>query len=448
MKLKTQLCGQVLLALVVTVGIASAAVAQVDNLFDGPGAGSANTGSYNTAFGSNAFVNNTTASGNSALGAFALAANTIGAYNTASGLQALTSNTTGTNNNAVGSGSLYSNTTGNDNNASGFQALFSNTTGIDNNAVGSGSLYSNTTGGYNNAVGFLALYHNTSGLQNNASGYLSLYQNTTGNYNTGYGAFSIYANTAGIGNNGTGYGALYRNTTGGYNSADGYYALGANTTGSNNIAIGQYAGYSVTTGSNNIDIGNRAVGADSAIIRIGTQGINRAAYVAGISGVNVTGGATVVVNSSGQLGVVSSSLRYKEDVRSMGSVSDRLLALRPVTFRYKQADEKGQKPEQYGLIAEEVAKVMPELVVYNQKGQPETVAYQTLAPLLLNELQRERKRTDERVSDLHRQLTAQDQELQSMKSQLAELRLLTTKLASTHDLEQPVVQSTTELSIQ
>jgi trimeric autotransporter adhesin len=183
------------------------------------------------------------------------------------------------------------------------------------------------------------------------------------------------------------------------------------------------AGYYRTTGSNNIEIGNKGKAADNAVIRMGTPGTQTATYVAGVSGVNVTGGAQVVVNSLGQLGVVSSSIRYKQDVRTMGDVSDRLLALRPVTFRYKKADENGRKPEQYGLIAEEVAKVMPELVVYNQKGQPETVAYQTLAPLLVNELQREHARAEQVTTELRRQLA-------SVNAQLAELRRVTAQLAA------------------
>ena len=426
MKLRTPLDGCVSLALLVAVGVsglafAQNALAQVDNT--GYGAGGVlgmNTGSYNTAFGYATLSSNTNADSNQAAGAFALALNTTGAYNSANGAYALANNTTG-----------------NYNNASGYQALMSNTTGIQNNAMGGLALSSNTTGGYNNAVGFYALYSNTTGLQNNASGYLSLYSNTGGNYNTGYGAFSLHANTTGTGNNGTGYGALYRSTTGGYNSADGYYALSNNTTGSNNIAIGPYAGSNVTTGSSNIEIGNKGASTDNAIIRIGVQGSNRAAYVAGISGVNVTGGAQVVVNSSGQLGVVSSSRRYKEDIRSMGNTSDRLLALRPVTFRYKQPDEKGQKPEQYGLIAEEVAQVMPELVVYNQKGQPETVAYQTLAPLLVNELQREHKRADQQASELR----AARHQLASMQNEINELRRITTELAASHESAPTVVQT-------
>ncbi len=382
---------RVILGLAIAMGCSGTAMAQIGN----------------TWYGTNALNVNTSGSDNSAFGNSALYTDTSGSFNTASGYYA-----------------LFANTTGSNNNASGYQALGFNTTGIDNNAMGSAALASNTTGSYNNAVGYFALYNNTTGLQNNASGYVSLYQNTTGNYNTGYGAFSINANTSGIGNNGTGYGALYRNTTGGYNSADGYFALGYNTTGANNIAVGPYAGYNLTTGSNNIDIGSRGVAAETAVIRIGTQNTQQAAFLAGVSGVNVTFGATVKVNSSGQLGVVLSSRRYKEDIRSMGNASHRLLALRPVTFRYKKADENGQKPKQYGLIAEEVAQVMPELVVYNEKGQPETVAYETLTPLLLNELQREH----DQVLSLTRHLESQDKVLHSMTKQLAELESLRSEL--------------------
>jgi hypothetical protein len=363
----------------------------------------------NTWVGTGALHSNSSGVGNDAFGGNALYWNTVGSQNGAFGYDALAYNTSGSYNLAVGSYALLLNTTGMYNTASGYDAL-----------------YFNTSGGYNNAVGYAALYHNTTGAQNNGSGYAALYSNTTGNYNSGYGAFTLYANTTGAQSNAVGYGALYRNTTGAYNSAEGFFALGYNTTGGSNIAVGPFAGYNLTTGSYNIDIGSRGVAAETAVIRIGTPGTQKATYVAGVSGVNVTGGATVVVNSSGQLGVVSSSRRYKEDIRSMGNASDRLLALRPVRFRYKQADENGQKPEQYGLIAEEVAKVMPELVVYNTKGQPETVAYQTLAPLLLNELQRE-----------HSQVAA-------LQAEVSELRRLTAQLvsdqATTHDGAEPTAQ--------
>lgn len=409
MKLKTHGCSLVGLSMLLAGGAIGTATAQEI-----------------TWYGAGALVNNTTGVGNGAFGANALYWNTTGSENMAFGFDALAYNTSGSYNGASGSYSLLLNTTGSYNTASGYQALYYNTIGNFNNAIGALTLSFNTSGGYNNAVGYSALYHNTTGLQNNGSGYVSLFSNTTGNYNSGYGAFTLYANTAGTGSNATGYGALYRNTTGAYNSAEGYFALGYNTTGGSNIAVGPYAGYNLTTGSNNIDIGSRGVAAETGVIRLGTQGTQRAAYMAGVSGVNVTGGATVVVNSSGQLGVMSSSRRYKEDIRSMGDASDRLLKLRPVTFRYMKADENGQKPEQYGLIAEEVAKVMPELVVYNEKGQPETVAYQTLAPLLLNELQRE-----------HRQVA-------SLQAEVAELRSLTTQLAAHQEATQgraePVAQ--------
>ncbi len=226
-------------------------------------------------------------------------------------------------------------------------------------------------GSGNTAMGSGALLRLSSGSENTASGDEALYSNTAGSYNTA-----------------SGVQVLFYNTTGTDNTASGFRALERNTTGNNNIGIGYQSGM-FATGSNNIEIGNNGLGADNNVIRIGTQGKQKFTAIAGIGGVNVTGGAPVYVNTKGQLGVVLSSIRYKENVHSMGTASERLLKLRPVTFQYKQAEDNGTKPEQYGLIAEEVAKVMPELVVYNEKGQPETVAYQTLTPLLLNELQRE-----------------------------------------------------------
>jgi hypothetical protein len=303
--------------------------------------------------------------------------------------------------------------------------------------VGSNALYSNTTASYNGALGFYALYHNTTGAYNTGVGSHTLFTNTTGNNNSASGNYGLYSNMTGSDNVSAGVYALYRNTTGSWNTASGYYALGFNTTGAGNIALGPYAGYNLTTGSNNIDIGSRGVAAETAVIRIGTPGVQHATYLAGVSGVNVTGGTTVVVNSSGQLGVMSSSIRYKKDIRSMGDVSDRLLKLRPVTFRYKQADESGQTPEQYGLIAEEVARVMPELVVYNNKGQPETVAYQTLAPLLLNELQKEHKQV---MAQAHA-MNSQQADINALRAEVLELRRITAALAQSRaDDTPPTVQ--------
>ncbi len=342
----------------------------------------------NTAMGTNALLNTKSSSaGNTASGFDALLSNTSGIYNTASGDIALQANTTGSFNTASGYEALWRNTTGNGNTASGFDALQNNTTGGENTASGQYALFTNTTGSGNTASGLFALDSNTTGTQNTANGGFALDFNGTGSNNT----------------------------------ASGYEALARNQTGSNNIGVGYQAGFNAA-GSNNIEIGNSGRSPDNNVIRIGTQGTQNFTVIAGISGVNVTGGAPVVVNSKGQLGVVSSSRRYKQDIRSMGTVSDRLLALRPVTFRYKKADENGQKPEQYGLIAEEVAKVMPELVVFNEKGQPETVAYQTLTPLLLNELQREHKQILE--------LKARDTKVDALQAEVVELRRLTTQLAA------------------
>ena len=386
MKLRTQLNTRMALALLLTIGGIGNVAAQTHQTKYGAAALSVDTGDSNSAFGENALLSNTTGSFNTATGLGALQANTTAIGNTATGVSALFANTTGFYNTAVGANSLLANTTGSVNTSTGFSALASNTTGSDNNAFGSKALYLNTTGVRNTAVGNYALV-----------------TSTTGNFN-----------------NAVGYGALWHTTTGASNSASGYVALFSNTTGSNNIAVGTYAGYYPTTGSNNIEIGSRGAAADNAVIRIGTQGTQTTTFIAGVSGVVVSGGATIVVNSLGQLGVRPSSRRYKEDIRSMGDSSDRLLKLRPVTFEYKQPDEKGKKPKQYGLIAEEVAQVMPELVVYNQKGQPEAVTYEALAPLLLNELQRERKRAEQQTSDLRQQLVSVNAQLAQLRRQMAQ----------------------------
>jgi hypothetical protein len=259
----------------------------------------------------------------------------------------------GTDNVALGL-ALQGNTTGSDNTAAGFGALLSNTTGMGNTAIGSNALESNSTGTYNTAVGNYAMFFGGAGASNN----------------TAIGANALVY-TAGTGNAALGEGAL----------------IGA-TTGNNNIAIGYQAGQAVTTTSNNIHIGNSGAATDSGTIRIGTAGTQTSAFVAGIYNSNVSG-AAVQVNSNGQLGIVSSSRRYKEDIQDMGDASDGLLQLRPVTFRYKKAYEDGSKPVQYGLVAEEVAEVYPDLVARSADGQVETVKYQVLDPMLLNELQKQ-----------------------------------------------------------
>ena len=184
--------------------------------------------------------------------------------------------------------------------------------------------------------------------------------------------------------------ALFGNKTGNFNTASGTDALYSNTSGSTNIAEGYKAGYNLTTGSNNIDIGSPGVAAESGVIRIGTitgtTSTQSAAYIAGINGIPVSSGVPVVVGTNGQLGVASSSERFKTSITPMGSSTEKLGQLRPVTFQYK-SDPHGAK--QYGLIAEEVANTYPELAVRDQQGHVISVRYDELAPMLLNEAQKQ-----------------------------------------------------------
>ena len=431
------------------------------NAFLGFAGNSKTTGTYNTASGENALHSNTTgvsntASGNAALysntggynnaasGNSALYSNTTGSYNTASGTDALYFNTTGTYNVAGGYRSLYSNTTGSYNNAYGNQALYANTTGGGNTASGDRALYANTTGFGNTASGEVALYHNTSGYANTASGSSALYTNTTGNNNTAIGEVALNSNTTGNNNTASGSNAMYFNSTGSentatgvealqlndtgsYNTVSGYQALqfnktGSNNTasgyqalfsneGSNNTAVGYLAGFSVGGGSNNIDIGNQGATLDSGAIRIGTAGTQTSAFIAGIYGAatSVNNAVPVLIDSNGNLGTVSSSRRYKEDIQDMGEASAGLMRLRPVTFRYKKPFADGSQPMQYGLIAEEVAEVYPDMVARSADGQIETVKYQLLDPMLLNEVQRQQaeiRELQERLSKMEAALAA------------------------------------------
>jgi Chaperone of endosialidase len=282
---------------------------------------------------------------------------------------------------------LIQNTTGSTNTATGFGSLNNNTTGNNNTAAGTGSLESNTTGFTNSAVGGAALRNNTTGAQNTAIGGEALLSNTTGNNNIGVGMSA------------------------GYNL----------TTGNNNIAMGLNAGSKLTTGNDDIDIGNQGVAGESGTIRIGTTGTQTATYIAGIWGRRAPRGAAVVVNSSGQLGVEESSERYKSDIAPMRPSSDKIAQLRPVTYRLK-TDLAGDL--QYGLIAEEVNQVYPELVVRDDAGTIEGVRYDRLAPILLNEVQQQQQ-----------ELATQAKQLGELKQQLAELQELNRAMMAVIKLE-------------
>jgi hypothetical protein len=262
-----------------------------------------------------------------------------------------------------------------------------------NTGIGRGALSTNAMGNFNTATGAFALHLNTIGDENTADGEGALNKNGTGFGNTATGSLALANNTTGDFNTAAGRVALFDNATGDGNTAIGANAL-ANTTGSSNIGIGLDACVNTTTGSTNICIGSPGVVGESTTIRLGTVGIQTATFIAGISGVTSPGGVGVFINGSGQLGTMTSSSRFKEDIRKIDTESDGLMKLRPVAFRYKpEIDPTGLT--QYGLIAEDVAEVSPDLVVYDRDGRPETVRYHLVNALLLNEVQKQHREIEE-----------------------------------------------------
>ena len=305
-------------------------------------------------------------------------------------------------NTALGEDALISNTTGNDNTAIGFQALTSNTTGDLNVAIGNLTLSNNTTGFFNTATGVNALLSNTTGSENTATGLDALAVNTTGFQNTADGIFSLFLNTTGYRNTATGFSALANNTTGRNNTANGLDALKNNTTGNNNIALGFEAGNKLFTGSNNIYIGSHGDFSQSRTIRIGDPSTHERTAIAGISGVTVAGGVGVIIDASGQLGTAVSSARFKEGIKPMEEASEAILALKPVTFRYKQELDPEGIP-QFGLVAEDVEKVNPALVARDAKGKVFSVRYEAVNAMLLNEFLKEYRKNEEQEARIARQ---------------------------------------------
>jgi trimeric autotransporter adhesin len=319
----------------------------------------------NTAVGANALVNNIIGENNTAVGAFALASSTGASANTAVGFQALQGNTTGQQNTAVGNGTLVLNTSGQSNTAMGPGALFDNSTGTNNTAIGVNTLTGNNADN-NTALGVYALLNNGTGAQNTASGGFALYENSSGDNNTA-----------------DGFNALF-NSKGSNNTALGFNALFNNTTGSNNIGLGVGAGANLTTGNDNIDIANPGVAGESNRIRIGTRHTHRATFIAGISGTTVPTGVPVIIDTTGHLGTTTSSARFKDAIKPMDNASEAILGLQPVTFHYKhELDPRGTR--QFGLVAEQVEKVNPELVVHDEQGKPYSVRYEVVNAMLLNE---------------------------------------------------------------
>ena len=311
----------------------------------------------------------------------------------------------------------------NGNTAEGNFVLQSLATGKSNTALGSSALFSNTTGSQNTATGAGALDHNTSGFLNVAAGFDALFSNTTGFHNTAIGIGALFSNTTGNHNTANGDVALFSNATGNFNTVDGAHALISNATGSFNIAFGVAAGENLT-GNNNIDISNGGVAAESNTIRIGNEvaftdreGIMHAAhtrtFIAGITGTTAVGGAVVFVDSSGQLGTMTSSARFKDEIKPMEQSSEAVFALKPVSFRYKkELDPKGIL--QFGLVAEDVAKVTPDLIVRDKEGNPYTVRYDAVNAMVLNEFLKEHRK----VERLEKQVEALTAGLQKVTAQI------------------------------
>jgi hypothetical protein len=319
-------------------------------------------------------------------------------------------------NSGFGAGALKSNTTGGANTAVGYNGLRYNTTAAYNSAFGNSALQSNTMGSRNSAVGLYALRYNTAGYDNTAVG-VSALNSSNGSQNSALGISAFWGNTTGFGN-----------------SAVGASALAGNTTGSLNVAVGRIAGQIQTTGSNNIYLASSGVAAESGRIRIGTSGTHNLTFIAGIRGVTTVNANAipVLIDSTGQLGTTSSSRSVNKEIRDMGDATDRLLDLRPVTLRYKQDQtlpSGGKVPPEYGLIAEEVAKVFPDLVVYDERGQPFTVKYHEIAPMLLNEMKKLRSKIEKQRQENQEQLAEIEAQRRENQAQQAEIAVLTTRLA-------------------
>jgi hypothetical protein len=316
----------------------------------------------------------------------------------------------------------------------GDDALLNNTTGTGNAAFGWRSLFSNTGSSFNTAIGGGALSLNT-GDSDTAVGAAALLLNTVGSQNVAVGTDALVFNDDGSDNTAIGFFAQYANTGGGVNTAVGGFALSDNTTGFNNIALGFAAGDLLTTGDDNIDIGNEGVGGEAGTVRIGTDGTQTRTFIAGISGV-VVSGSSVVVNADGQLGVAASSARFKEEIKPMDKTSESILALKPVTFRYKQdLDPKGIP--QFGLVAEDVEKVNPALVARDEHGKPYTVRYEAVNAMLLNEFLKEHRKNEQQEV----KIAEQEREIGLLKAAVREQAEQIQKVSARLELSKPVTQT-------
>ena len=374
------------------------------------------TGLYKTALGAYTLFGDTTGNGNTAVGISVLRNNVIGSFNTGVALNALFTNNGdpaaghGSNNCALGAYALFANTRGDSNTATGYQALFNNSTASFNTAAGGSALRNNTTGTGNTATGYQALLNNTQGDDNTANGQQALRGNTTGSANTGIGDLALQNNTRGFGNVAVGAISLLGNTTGDSNTAVGPAALQNASTGSNNTAIGDSAGLAQNAGSDNVYIGEGIQGVD---------GENNTCRIKSIFGQTAANGSAVFITSGNKLGTDTSSKRFKEEIKPMDRASEALLALKPITFRYKKEIDSDRK-SQFGLVAEDVEKVNPDLVVRDKEGQPYSVRFDQVNAMLLNEFLKEHKTVQDLKFTVQKQEAMITQQQQSFESKLAE----------------------------
>jgi hypothetical protein len=383
------------------------------------------------------YPNENTAEGTDAL--FSL--NTGSGFgNTAVGFDALFSTVSGVANTAVGVQALQANTDGPNNVAVGFGALERNTTGQSNTAVGTNALAANTSGSVNTAVGIAALSGNSTGFQNTAVGANALETNSIGLYNTALGDNALVSSDTGNSNTATGQGALENNSSGSNNTADGAFALGNNDTGSNNIALGASAGSNITAGSNNIDIGHTGISGESNTIRIGTGGTQTETFIAGIRGTTVTGGIAVFVKTNGKLGTNTSSRRFKDGIKPMDKASEAILALEPVTFHYKKELDPEGVP-QFGLVAEDVEKVNPDLVARDEQGKPYTVRYDAVNMMLLNEFLKEHRKNEQQEATVAELKSTVAQQQKQIDALTAGLRKVSAQLEVSKAAPQTVLNS-------
>ena len=386
-------------------------------------------GQFNTALGAGTLLANT-ADLNTATGAAALLSNTVGNDNTANGAFALFSNTQGTENTANGFQALNNNTTGNGNVANGVTALLSNISGSGNVAIGFGALSSSTVAGSdspdgaNVAIGSAAL-QNTNGTGtnngggNNAIGQDALRTNTIGFANNAFGVKALFSNTTAVENTALGDNALLSTTIGGGNTAVGALALKNNTTGVTNTAVGFNAGFGITTADNVIVIGTNVAG----------ENVDHGCFIGEIFGVTSSSGAAVFINSEGKLGTATSSRRFKDNIKAMDKASESLFALKPVMFRYKKEIDPTRAP-QFGLVAEDVEKVDPALVVRDKEGKPYSVRYDQVNAMLLNEFLKEHRKNEDQektIAELKSGMTAL---AATVKEQASQLHKVSAQLAA------------------